>query len=163
MLDLLQERWTFCFTVAATLALAAPCFGWLKRKPTIGLLCLAASSWQIAIVDSVLWIVNYFREMGNYEWPQQAGGTYNALVTAPLSLVIPLLAIGVTLATFPMEEVKVRRGFALVAASCCVCLADLILLVLYISQLAMVEAQYEHDFYREAYSEMWKYRSEVQE
>lgn len=161
MLDLLQDRWTFYFTVAAALAMAAPCFVWIKRKPATGLLCLAVS-WQIAIVDSVLWIVNYFRVMGNYAWPNEAAATYNVLIAAPLSLVIPLVAIGVTLAMLPMNEVRGRRGFGLVVASCCICLDDLILLVLYISQLAMIEAQYEHDFYREAYSEMWKDRSEVQ-
>ncbi|NQV23169.1 MAG: hypothetical protein HQ518_02280 [Rhodopirellula sp.] len=158
MLDLLQDRWTFDFTVAAILAFAAPYFLWIKQKSATGLLCLAAS-WQIGIVDSVLWIVNYFRVMGNYNWPKEAAETYNVLIAAPLSLVLPLLVISVTLTTLPLREVRVSRGFGLVIASCCVCLADLILLILHISQLAMVEAEYEHDFYREAYSEMWKYRS----
>ena len=90
MLDLLQDRWTLLLTVAAILSLVSPYLLWIKRKPLLTMLCLVAS-WQTASVDSVLWIVNYFRVMGNYGWPKEAAETYNVLIAAPLSLVLPLL------------------------------------------------------------------------
>ena len=95
-----------------------------------------------------MWIVNDFREIASSNWQPKASDTYHGLVTAPLSLVIPLLVISVILTTFPLNEVRVRRGFGLVAASCCVCLTDLILLIIYISQLAMIEAEIEREFWR---------------
>lgn len=150
MLQLFADRWTFWFAVAVILALAAPCVLCAKRKPETGLILLAVS-WQIAILDAVMWIVDGFRTLGSVRWPPRASETYHALITAQLSLVIPLLALGAVFVAFPLAEIRLRRTSRFFVTSCCLCLADLVFLILYVAQLAAIMADPEHQIYREAF------------
>lgn len=141
MFDLFLDRWTFYFTVAAVTALAAPRLICIKRNLEAGLWCFAIA-WQIAIADAILWIVNSFREMGQTRSVQhEAFRIYDMLVATPLSLVIPLLVAGVILAAYGQPKTSIRRGTCILCGSCCVILADLILVILYVSQLAMATAR----------------------
>jgi hypothetical protein len=135
MLSLFLDRCTFWFIVASMLAAAAIHISCVKKNLALALCCFAVA-WQIAIVDSAIWILDSFREMGNFVVPRGIL-IYEQLITSLFSLVSPLVALA-AICVNDYPEQLVGRGPKLLFLSCCIGLVGLIFLLLTCSLMADV-------------------------
>jgi len=119
--------------IAVIPSMAIPYFVCRKRNIHAGICCFVVA-WQILVWDAFRQLMDVFRSLGTYKsWMEPVEDNWFRLIESLLVLTVPLVFLCVALLFSHEQEHKVSRNMRLLIVSCCLSLADLILMIVFLA------------------------------
>ena len=128
---------TLCVLLAVPVSMAIPYFVFRRRNLHAGMCCFVVA-WQLLVWDAVRQLINLLGSLGAYQaWMVPVEEYWFGLIEPLLFLTVPLVFLCVSLMFSNEEEHQRSRSTRLLVLSCCLCLADLILLIIFLGILML--------------------------